>query len=324
MLKRAGEEWEAEEQLLRVAWYYYVDQLTQDEIAKRLAVSRPSAGRLLERCRQSGIVSFTIGSDHFDAFKVGRKLRETFGLREALVPPALDDAEQDQSGINHRLARGGAQYLQNHLKPGEMLAMGWGETVQATVDLVAVDLMTRVSTVTLTGGVNAYVSTLRRVRGAAAEGCTDAVIPAPIVVSSPTLAEALRQEAGVREVMELSHRSDHALVGIGAVTGQATLAQLGYVNDAELARIAEAGAVGDILGIFYDEDGQVVDLPIHERRIGIGIDELRAIPNVVGVAGGIKKLAAIRGALRGGYLDVLVTNEEVARALLEAEGVDVD
>jgi len=324
VLKRAGEEWEAEEQLLRVAWYYYVDQLTQDEIAKRLSVSRPSAGRLLERCRQSGIVSFTIGSDHFDAFKVGRKLRETFGLREALVPPALDDAEQDQSDINHRLARGGAQYLQNHLKPGEMLAMGWGETVQATVDLVAVDLMTRVSTVTLTGGVNAYVSTLRRVRGAAAEGCTDAVIPTPIVVSSPTLAEALRQEAGVREVMELSHRSDHALVGIGAVTGQATLAQLGYVNDAELAGIAEAGAVGDILGIFYDEDGRVVDLPIHERRIGIGIDELRAIPNVVGVAGGMKKLAAIRGALRGGYLDVLVTNEEVARALLEAEGVDVD
>ncbi|MFH5821978.1 sugar-binding transcriptional regulator [Georgenia sp. AZ-5] len=324
MLRRAGEEWEAEEQLLRVAWYYYVDQLTQDEIAKRLAVSRPSAGRLLERCRQSGIVSFTIGSDHFDAFKVGRKLKDTFGLREALVPPALDDAALDQAGTNRRLARGGAQYLQNHLKPGDMLAMGWGDTVQATVDHVAVDLMTRVSTVTLTGGVNAYVSTLRRVRGPAAEGCTDAVIPAPIVVSSRELAQALRQEAGVREVIDLSRNADHALVGIGAVTGQATLAQLGYVTDDELAVIAEAGAVGDILGMFYDEQGRIVDLPIHDRRIGIGIDELRAVPNVVGVAGGPNKLRAIRGALRGGYLDVLVTTEEVARALLEAEGVAVD
>lgn len=311
--------WETEEQLLRVAWYYYVDQLTQDEIAKRLSVSRASAGRLLERCRQAGIVSFTINSEYYESFQVGRRLKEKFGLREALVPPVLDDDAQEQSRVNARLGRGGAQYLQSHLKAGDVLAMGWGDSVQQTMSAVHPDAIARVSTVTLTGGVGAYINTLRRVRGDRENGLFDAVLPTPLVASSEELARALLAEQAVQEVLEVSRKADHAVVGIGAVEPQATLAKLGYASPEELRDFAEVGAVGDILGVFYDANGQVVDLPIHRRRIGIDLDDLRAIPNVVGVAGGMTKLEAIRGALRAGLLDVLVTTESVARALVDEE-----
>lgn len=311
--------WETEEQLLRVAWYYYVDQLTQDEIAKRLSVSRASAGRLLERCRQAGIVSFTINSEYYESFQVGRRLKEKFGLREALVPPVLDDDAQEQSRVNARLGRGGAQYLQSHLKAGDVLAMGWGDSVQQTMSAVHPDAIARVSTVTLTGGVGAYINTLRRVRGDRENGLFDAVLPTPLVASSEELARALLAEQAVQEVLEVSRKADHAVVGIGAVEPQATLAKLGYASPEELRAFAEVGAVGDILGVFYDANGQVVDLPIHRRRIGIDLDDLRAIPNVVGVAGGMTKLEAIRGALRAGLLDVLVTTESVARALVDEE-----
>lgn len=323
MSARTHEAWEAEEQLLRAAWYYYVDQLTQDEVAKRLFISRATAGRLLERSRQGGMVTFTIGSSHFDAFRVGRKLRETFGLREALVPPALEGEETDPRSVADRLARGGAQYLQNMLEPDQTLAIGWGITVQTTIERLPADQMAKVDTVTLTGGVNAYVTTLRRVRENASGAHTDAVIPAPIVVSSPEMARALQSEPVVGRVLESSKAADHALIGIGAVEEQATLAQTGYVTDSELAEIHRHGAVGDILGLFYDSGGTVIEHRLHDRRIGVGIDDLTKIQNVVGIAGGMHKLSAIQGALRGGWLDVLVTTEDVARALLAGEGVDV-
>lgn len=316
---RADEDWATQEQLLRVAWYYYVDGLTQDDIAKRISVSRASAGRLLERCRQAGIVNFTINSEYYESFQVGRQLKERFGLREALVPPLLEFDVQEQSKVNARLGRGGAQYLQSHLKPGDVLGMGWGDTVRQTMERLHPDAVARVSTVSLTGGVGAYVNTLRRVRIDRDGGLEDAVLPTPILASTEALAGALREESQVQRVLDMSRRADHAIVGIGALSGQATLAQVGYASEAELAGNAEAGAVGDILGLFYDAAGAVVDLPIHRRRIGIDLDDLRKIPNVVGVAGGIAKVDAILGALRGGYLDVLVTTEEVGRALLDRD-----
>lgn len=312
------DDWETHEQLLRAAWYYYVDQLTQDEVAKRLSISRATAGRLLERSRQTGIVTFTLGSSNFEAFQLGRRLREAFGLREALVPPALEFEPTDPYEVSRRLARGGAQYLQNRLEAGQTLALGWGETVHATMERLPLEQTAKINTATLTGGVNTYVPTLRRVRGKPGP-YHDAVIPAPIVVSSAELAESLRNEGVVGRALEHCRAAEHALVGIGGVASQATLAQQGYVSDEELVEIQKLGAVGDILGLFYDAQGRVLDLPLHDRRIGIGVDELRSIPNVIGIAGGMDKVAAILGALRGGYLDVLVTTEDVARALLAAE-----
>lgn len=317
-----SDDWEAREQILRAAWYYYVDQLTQDEVAKRLSISRATAGRLLERSRQLGVVTFTVGSSSSPAFELGRRLRDVFGLRDALVPPALETEPSEPLEIARRLARGGAQYLQNMLEPGQSLALGWGETVQATMDRLPVEHREKVSTVTLTGGVNTYVPKGKRVRERPGQ-YLDAVVPAPIVVSTPELAVALRAEPVVARVLERSRRADHALIGIGGVAKQATLAQQGYVNDRDVAEFKKLGAVGDLLGFFYDAHGRVLNLPLHERRIGIGFDELRSIPNVVGLAGGMQKVDAILGALRGGYLDVLVTTENVARALLAAEGVQV-
>lgn len=314
---RADEDWATQEQLLRVAWYYYVDGLTQDDIAKRISVSRASAGRLLERCRQAGIVTFTINSEYYESFQVGRLLKERFALREALVPPMLDSDVQEQSRVNARLGRGGAQYLQSHLKPGDVLGMGWGDTVQHTMECLHPDAIARVSTVSLTGGVGAYVNALRRVRVDRDSGLQDAILPTPILASTEDLAQALRAETQVQQVLEMSRRADHALVGIGALGGQATLAQVGYATASELGEYGDAGAVGDLLGVFYDADGVQLDLPLHRRRIGIDLADLKKIPNVVGVAGGLSKVDAILGALRGGYLDVLVTTEEVARALLE-------
>src|SRR5689334_24434828 len=104
-----------EELLLRVAWFYYKDELTQDEIAKRLSVSRASVGRMLDRARKVGLVTINLNADHLNAFEVSRQLRRTFGLAEALVVPDHVDGEGSRSALNARLGLGGAQFMSTHL-----------------------------------------------------------------------------------------------------------------------------------------------------------------------------------------------------------------
>ena len=117
---------DAEELLLRVAWFYYKDELTQDEIARRLSVSRASVGRMLDRARRVGLVSINLNADHLNAFEVSSQLRQAFGLAEALVVPDHKIEPADHHALNARLGVGGAQFMSTHLRPGGSLGVGWG------------------------------------------------------------------------------------------------------------------------------------------------------------------------------------------------------
>jgi lsr operon transcriptional repressor len=316
-----GERWAAEELLLRVSWYYYKDEMTQDEIARRLSVSRASVGRMLDRARRLGLVTISINAPHLTSFELSTRLCAEFGLSEALVVPDYAGQALSQRAVNARVGIGGAQYLNTHLRPGGSLGVGWGDTVARVIGAADIAAVGPLHMVTLTGGVDGYLQALALSRGETPGGLPDvltaSVIPSPIVVSSPTLAAALTAEPTIQEVLELARSLQHAVVGVGTATADATLVRMGYLSAADARVLTEKGAVGDILGQFYTAEGEVLDLPIHERRIGLDLVDLRRIGKVVGVAGGLSKVEAIRGALNGRYVDVLVTNEEVARLLLE-------
>ena len=306
-----------------MAWFYYKDELTQDEIAKRLSVSRASVGRMLDRARKVGLVSINLNSDHLDAFEVSKQLRQTFGLAEALVIPDHETEAADHAGLNARLGLGGAQYMSTHLRPGGTLGVGWGETVARVIASTNFGAVGPVHMVTLTGGVDAYLRAFLSSKGeSVAEGeiTSATVIPTPIVASTPELAAALKAEPAIQQVLEQACGVEQAIVGVGTPTADATIVQMGYLEADDVRTLRDRSVVGDILGQFFDASGQVVRLPIHDRRIGIELSDLTQIPKVVGVAGGLHKVDAILGALRGGYLDVLVTNELAALRLLALEG----
>ena len=323
--QRAGDagRWSTEELLLRAAWYYYKDELTQDEIARRLSMSRASVGRLLDRARRVGLVSINLNTEHLDAFELSGELRKMFGLAEALVVPDDEKEPFDHHVLNARVGLGGAQFMSTHLRPGASLGVGWGETVSRAIAATSFGAVGPVHMVTLTGGVEGYLQTILSSKG---EMATDpanltsaTVIPSPIMASTSALAAALREEPTIQEVLRQACAVEYALVGVGTPTADATIVHMGYLTGEDSRGLRERGVVGDILGQFFDASGNVVDLPIHDRRIGIELADLRCIPKVVGVAGGEHKAEAILGALHGGFLDVLVTNELAAMRLLELE-----
>lgn len=301
--------------LLRVAWFYYKDELTQDEIAQRLSISRASVGRMLDRARKVGLVSINLNSEFLDSMNLAARLVVEFELSAALVVPARGDITGIHA-INARVGLGGAQYLSTHLKRGLKLGIGFGETVSQVVRTINFG-MVGIDLVTLTGGVNGYLHPVMTTQVHAEFAPTGAVvIPSPIVTSTPELAQALRAEPTISKGLERARSVDIAVVGVGTATPDATIVQYGYLDAPEMELLAERNVVGDIMGQFFDSNGTVVDLPIHARRIGIELPDLKLIPMVIGVAGGLQKVDAIRGALRGRYLDVLVTDEAVAKRLL--------
>jgi lsr operon transcriptional repressor len=313
--------WSSEELLLRVAWYYYKDELTQDEIARRLSVSRASVGRLLDRARKVGLVSINLNTEYLDAFELSGELRRAFGLAEALVVPDHEKEPVDHHALNARIGLGGAQFMSTHLRPGGSLGVGWGETVSRVIAATNFGTVGPVHMVTLTGGVEGYLPTILSSKSEVAADRSDltsaTVIPSPIMASTASLAAALREEPTIQQVLKQACGVEYALVGVGTPTADATIVHMGYLDADDARELRKRGVVGDILGQFFDAAGNVVDLPIHDRRIGIDLSDLAHIPKVVGVAGGLHKTEAILGALHGGFLDVLVTNELAALRLLE-------
>ena len=285
-------------------------------------MSRASVGRMLERARRVGLVSINLNADHLNAFEVSNQLRKTFNLAEALVVPDHDREPADHHLLNARLGLGGAQFMSTHLRPGGTLGVGWGETVSRVIASTNFGAVGPVHLVTLTGGVDGYLQTILSSKGdgvAEPEATTATIIPTPIVASTPKLAAALKAEPAIQHVLSQASGVDQAIVGVGTPAADATIVQMGYLAADDVRVLRDRGVVGDILGQFFDADGNVVSLEIHRRRIGIELADLRRIPKVVAVAGGLHKTEAILGALHGGFLNVLVTNELVALRLLELE-----
>jgi lsr operon transcriptional repressor len=304
--------------LSRVAWYYHHDGLTQHEIGQRLGLSRVKVSRLLERGKRTGIIGITIHSRYRGCLELETRLRDAYGLREAVVIPPLEPGPGDPTvHVNERLAQAAASYLMSFLTEGSLLGIGWGDTVTRTLDRLGYLLgHTGASVMTLTGGVSTYVHMIGGLNAAMAQAHRLFMIPSPLVVSSRATAEALRLEPTVRDVLTMAATANYALIGVGAMNETASFVRGGYVSTAEMVRYRREGAVGDLLGRFLDRAGRPLDLEIHERIIGIDLATLLRMPCVIAAAGGVQKTEAIRSVLAGGYLDVLITDQPTATAVL--------
>ncbi|HHC2332411.1 TPA: sugar-binding domain-containing protein [Klebsiella pneumoniae] len=279
----------AEEELVaRVAWCYYHDGLTQNDIGERLGLPRLKISRLLEKGRQSGVIRVQINSRYEGCLALESELQQRFGLKIARVLPALNTPP-----MNTRLGIGAAQSLMGILQPGQLLAVGFGEATMSCLQHLSGFIGSQqVRLVTLSGGVGPYMTGIGQLDAA----CSVSIIPAPLRVSSAEVAEILRRESSVRD---------------------ATILRSGYISEGEQLMYARKGAVGDILGYFLQADGRPVEgLEIHRELLGVTLDELAQLPTIVGVAGGEEKAQAIYAALIGKRINGLVTEETTARAVL--------
>lgn len=300
--------------IVRAAWLYYSDGLTHTQIAKRLFVSRQTVGRLLEVARRRGIVRIELDAGYLSSYHLSAQLRDRFDLRDAIVAPGI--ATSTPGKVNDRVAAALAAYVRRYLHPGAVVAVGWGDTVARALSMLSSESLEGVLVASAAGSIQAITESLA---GNPVVASRLRAVPAPLIVSSPGVAAALRLEEPVREVLELAASAQVMITGIGSADPEAASAvRRGVVSSEEVAAFAEHGAVGDMLGEWYDARGNTVADATSNRRIGLGLKQLHDMGNVVGVAGGLDKIEAIRGAIAGRFIKVLVTDEPTAQALLES------
>jgi lsr operon transcriptional repressor len=194
-----------------------------------------------------------------------------------------------------------------------LLAVGWGAMVSEAIQRLGhLADEKKLDLVSMTGGVHTYVDGIRQFGRAG----KIFLVPAPLIVGDATVAKLLMREVSVHNTLEMSLRADFALVGIGAANENATVMRAGCIHPTELQSMRRHGAVGDVLCRFMNSVGEVLDIPLHERVIGLSLEELATSARVVAAAAGLDKVTAIRAALKVGFIKVFITDEITASALL--------
>lgn len=303
--------------MVRVAELYYLRDLTQQEIADRLGCSRPTVSRLLHRSRAAGVVRIDVISPDGPFHHLARDLERVFHLREALVVPS---SSESIITTQQAIGRAAAGYLERFLKGEERIGISWGTTLAAVVDHVRARRLGAM-VVPLVGGLgqvtpDIHANELARRLAVAYRGRVQ-LLHAPAVVADQSVRDALLSDRRTRRVLDLARTVEVALVGIGALVRSSTLIQSGYFTADDLTTLRRRGAVGDICTRAFTAEGTPADRRLEGRIIAVDLASLRRVPVVIGVAGGAEKASAILGALRGGLVKVLVTDEAAARTVLD-------
>ncbi|RJK97747.1 sugar-binding transcriptional regulator [Vallicoccus soli] len=305
--------------LLRAARLYYEERLSQDEVAARLGTSRSNVSRMLTAAFEQGIVEIRVNDPAGRDGELERALVARYGLDAAVVAvrsslPGLH--------VRDRVAALAWQWLRGALRDGMVLALSWGRALQDLVYAVPAGSPVAVEVVQLVGGLSAvdHATTGQElVRELAARlQARYRYLHAPAVLTSATARDTLLAERSVQEQLDAARRADLAVVGIGAVgrgSSGAVLRSLA-LSPEERAAFEAAGPVGDVAARFFDAHGREVHGPVHDRVLAVTLDELRAVPTVVGVVHGREKVDAVAAALAGGLVDVLVCDDAVARGVL--------
>jgi DNA-binding transcriptional regulator LsrR (DeoR family) len=303
--------------LYKVAKAYYEDGLTQEQIGKRLGLSRIKVSRLLSQARQSRVVQITVTPPPDSYGDLERDLERLLGLDEVVVVPVPGDRQDD---VVPNLGMAAANFLARALNDRDVIDISWGSTLLATVDRLAPQNLPDLRIVQMLGGLGSaesetYGADLAR-RMAQTLGARMRLFPSPGIVSNQVIRDALLQDHNIAETMQLAARADLAIVGIGVPTPSSVMGQAQILTETELDELKALGAVGDIALRFFDADGRAVDHPINQRIIGLDLEQIKRIPRVVGVSGGMEKREVIRAAVAGGIVDMLITDESTARFLL--------
>lgn len=307
-----------------VARRFYLDGRSKVEIASEFGLSRFKIARILEAAAEHGIVRIEINLPAEIDADLSDGLRTRYGLRHAIVVSARPDDPTGPESVTSHLGPVAAGLLTELVEEDDVLGLAWGRAISAvgaSLTELAPCTVVQLTGVHSLGTVDAgSVEAVRR--AAAVSGGEAFPIYAPLLLPDPTTAATLRGQSAIAEVFDQFHGITKAVVAIGA-WGPTLSTVYDALDEAERAAYRDLGVRAEMSAHLFDADGKVIGTELTDRVISIGVEELRAVPEVIGVAGGVQKADAIAAVLRSGLLTTLVTDESAARHLLRPdEGPD--
>jgi len=295
---------------------YYVENLKQSEIAERMGIDRTTVSKYLKKALRDKIVKITVESDSFDELEAA--LERRFGLKEACVVPK----SYDMQFIKEQMARAGLRLIRRILGDGKVVGMAWGTTISELAKFAEQEKNSPldIDFVPLDGGPESiesefHVNTICYQMARAFSGRSH-YIYAPAIAKTAAIRQAIVQDVNYEKISAYWDRLNIGIVGIGAPVKSSNLVWAGSFGREAIESLAQTGAVGEICSVFYDINGHEVTTPFSDRIIAVGLEKLRQLEYSIGLAASREKVPAIMGALRGRLINVLITDEETAKILL--------
>ncbi|MDT6979638.1 sugar-binding transcriptional regulator [Levilactobacillus zymae] len=305
------------ERLLTVSRYYYQDNLSQVEIAKKMNLSRPTVAKSLQLARETGIVTVQINDPFTDGAQLQQALRERYQLKDVVVAQQVN---HDEASIRDHLGAAAATYLDTIVTDGMTIGLNWGHTMLAVAQHLHASQAQNVQLVQLKGNLTNSAETNYSAEITQqfnqAFHTQASLLPLPLVFDDVQVKDAALQDPFIRRVTQIGRNADVALFTVGTTRADALLFRSGYLATDQIAHLRQT-AVGDVLSHFITPTGAVADPQLDQRTVALPLSDLGQQKYAVLIAGGEPKLRAIHAALLGGYANVLIVDQVVAKQLLK-------
>src|SRR5277367_2316115 len=300
----------------RAAWMYFVEEMTQSTIAEALGVGRVTVVRMLAEAKALGEVRIALARGNAELGGLEAALCKAHGLDEAIVAPLSSPSVDATAPIGAALGDYVSSLLRNEMKIG----LGWGRTLNRSLEYLRERSLKGLSVISLVGGVTHFAHDNPAEFPSAFARAFNAecyLIPSPALVDSPATKAALIERCGLKTVYDFAQALDAVVVSVGSLGSEAAIARFALIGEADRKVLREYGGVGELLCNVFDRDGRILDHPLNERVMSVPIESVRAAPIRVLAAGGAHKQAAIAGAIRLLKPTTLVTDAATARRLTE-------
>ena len=307
--------------LTEISVAYYQDGATQEEISRKFSISRAKVGRMLKQARDEGIVEITVKYHPVFSAKIEQRLIERFGVKRALV--ALDQPNEEEQ--RRQVAGLVSNYLSSNLKDGNVIAVGQGRNVSAVAHHMGVITPRDCKFVCGIGGIHPrggmYNADHICRQLAKKYGGTSETLYAPAYAENKAQKEVFMQNTTVKQTLDLARKADVALVGVGDMSENSYMVDLGWFTPDEVVQSRlQQGVVGDFAGYdFFNVKGETANTVMSDRIIGLSIEEFRPISEVIAIAAENSKPLALLGALRTGVIDVVATSVSNALTVLNLD-----
>jgi len=301
---------------VKVAYYYYKVGMTQDEIAKKMTMSRQRVNRIIKRCLETGIVTITIRENFNTNVELEAQMEERTGLNEVFI------SSSDMKELNESLGAAASAYLERILKDNDIIGFSRGRALSHLVSNLTPINKKNLTVTQLVGGLNAQETSTNSdniVRDSAlilkAHPC---FMYAPIIVENKELRDSMLSQSFFSQVYETMKKCTVAVVGIGNFTNQTGLVPKSFMFEDEYKELQKKNAIGEICTYYFNADGVIIQSGINERVFAIDYESFMRIPVRIGIAGGQEKTLAIIGAIKGRLINVLVTDIDTANEVRKA------
>lgn len=304
-------------QVLEVSRLYYIDNMSQVDISKKLNLSRPTISRLLQAAKEQNIVEIKINDPFQNMDSLKQQLKQKFNLKDVIIALQTND---DKDTILDKLGEETAKYLEHIIRNNDVIGISWGKTMDAVANHLKESDRSNINVVQLKGSVtnsreNNFSIDITRKFNAAYHTQTQ-ILPLPVIFDNARTKDLVVKDRFIKNVIEQGYQANIALFTVGTTLSSAMLFRLGYLDDIQIDHLKRV-SVGDVLSRFITAEGRIADSELNNRTVSIALDALKDKEYSVLIAGGRTKLKPIHAALLGRYPNVLITDQNTAKKLLE-------